>query len=108
MTLRQVVEQHAAPRRSPFVGSPETVADVLEEWFRAGAADGFNIYVSTPSQFRRFIDEVLPILRERGLARSAYEGTTLREHLGLPVPVNRHTAARQRAHETATAPLLAR
>ncbi len=108
LTLRQVVEQHAAPRRSPFVGSPETVADVLEEWFRAGAADGFNIYVSTPSQFRRFIDEVLPILRERGLARSAYEGTTLREHLGLPVPVNRHTAARQRAHETATAPLLAR
>ncbi|RZI82545.1 MAG: LLM class flavin-dependent oxidoreductase, partial [Microbacterium sp.] len=97
LTLRQVVERLSAPRRSPFVGSAQTVADTLEEWFRAGAADGFNIYVSTPSQFRRFLDEVLPILRERGLARSAYEGTTLRDHLGLPKPVNRHTAARHTA-----------
>jgi len=97
LTLRQVVEQRSAPHPSPFVGSAETVADTLEEWFRAGAADGFNVYVSTPAQFRRFIDEVLPILRERGLARSAYEGRTLREHLGLPKPVNRHTAARAAA-----------
>lgn len=95
LTLRQVVEAQSAPRRSPFVGSPLTVADTLEEWFRTGAADGFNIYVSTPSQFRRFLDEVLPILRERGLARAAYDGTTLREHLGLPAPVNRHAAARR-------------
>jgi hypothetical protein len=76
------------------VGSAQTVADTIEEWFRAGAADGFNIYVSKPSQFRRFIDEVLPILRDRGLARTEYEGTTLREHLGIPKPVNRHTAER--------------
>ncbi len=95
LTLRQVVEQLSAPRLSPFVGSAQTVADALEKWFRAGAADGFNIYVSKPSQFRRFIDEVLPILRERGLARSGYEGTTLREHLGLPTPENRHTAERR-------------
>jgi len=94
LTLRQVVERLSAPRRSPFVGSAQTVADTLEEWFRAGAADGFNIYVSKPSQFRRFIDEVLPILRDRGLARTEYEGTTLREHLGIPKPVNRHTAER--------------
>ena len=95
LTLRQVVEQAAAPRLSPFVGSAQTVADALEEWFRAGAADGFNIYVSKPSQLRRFIDEVLPILRSRGLARTAYEGTTLREHLGIPKPENRHTVARE-------------
>lgn len=95
LTLREVVERLSAPRRSPFAGSAQTVADTLEEWFRAGAADGFNIYVSTPSQFRRFIDEVLPILRDRGLARTAYEGTTLREHLGLPKPENRHTAERR-------------
>ncbi len=97
LTLRQVVETLAAPRRSPFVGTAETVADTLEEWFRAGAADGFNIYLTHPSQFRRFADEVLPILRERGLARREYEGTTLREHLGLPRPVNRHTLARDAA-----------
>jgi FMN-dependent oxidoreductase (nitrilotriacetate monooxygenase family) len=97
LTLRQVVEEHSAPRRSPFVGSPGTVADALEEWFRAGAADGFNVYVTTPGQFRRFLSEVLPILRDRGLVRSEYEGTTLREHLGLPVPPNRHAAARLNA-----------
>jgi len=91
LTLRQVVERLSAPRLSPFVGAPETVADALEEWFRAGAADGFNIYVSKPSQLRRFIDKVLPILQERGLARTHYEGTTLREHLGLPKPANRHS-----------------
>lgn len=102
LTLRQVVEQSSAPRLSPFVGSAETVANVLEEWFRAGAADGFNIYVTTPEQFRRFTAEVLPILRERGLHRTAYEGTTLREHLGLPVPENIHTAAR-RAEPAVTA-----
>jgi len=100
LTLRQVVEEIAAPHRSPFVGSAETVANALEEWFRAGAADGFNIYVSKPSQFRRFIDEVLPILRERGLARTFYEGTTLREHLGIPKPENRHTAARRAQQRT--------
>lgn len=97
LTLRDVVEAHSAPRLSPFVGSAETVANVIEEWFHAGAADGFNIYVSQPSQLRRFIDEVLPILRDRGLARSEYEGTTLREHLGIPKPENRHTAARREA-----------
>ncbi len=97
LTLRQVVDLHAAPRRSPFVGTALTVADALEAWFRAGAADGFNIYVSQPSQLRRFIDEVLPILRERGLARFGYEGTTLRDHLGLPKPGNRHTPARAAA-----------
>lgn len=103
LTLREVVERAAAPHRSPFVGSAQTVADTLEEWFRAGAADGFNIYVSTPSQLRRFIDEVLPILRARGLARTAYEGTTLREHLALPAPENRHTRARREAQVGALA-----
>jgi FMN-dependent oxidoreductase (nitrilotriacetate monooxygenase family) len=96
LTLRQVVEQMSTPRRSPFVGTAETVADTIEEWYRAGAADGFNVSVSRPAQYRRFLDEVLPILRARGLARSSYEGTTLRAHLGLPVPANRHTVARER------------
>jgi hypothetical protein len=50
--------------------------------------------VSVPSDFARFTDEVLPILRERGIVRSEYESTTLRGNLGLPIPENRHTAAR--------------
>ena len=50
--------------------------------------------VNVPSEFARFTDEVLPILRERGLASSDYRGNTLRDHLGLAIPENPHTAAR--------------
>ena len=50
--------------------------------------------VNVPSEFARFTDEVLPILRERGLASSGYRGNTLRDHVGLRVPENPHTAAR--------------
>lgn len=90
LTLRQVVERLSALRPSPFVGSAVTVADRLEEWFKSGAVDGFNVYVSHPAQFRRFVNEVIPILQERGLHRTDYTGTTLREHLGLPFLENRH------------------
>lgn len=93
LTLRQVVERLSALRPSPFVGSAVTVADRLEEWFESGAVDGFNVYVSHPSQFRRFVNEVIPILQERGLHRADYTGTTLREHLGLPFIENRHVRA---------------
>ncbi|OZM77837.1 NtaA/DmoA family FMN-dependent monooxygenase [Pseudonocardia sp. MH-G8] len=93
-TLRQTVEHVTREQRSPFVGSPRTVADEIQRWFEAGALDGLNLTVTVPSEFARFTDEVLPILRERGIVRSAYESTTLRGNLGLPVPPNRHTAAR--------------
>jgi FMN-dependent oxidoreductase (nitrilotriacetate monooxygenase family) len=95
LTLRQVVETVSSPKRTPFVGTAETVANELQRWFEAGALDGFNIHVGHPQQFARFIDEVLPILRDRGLARREYEGTTLRENLGLPFVPNRHTVARR-------------
>jgi FMN-dependent oxidoreductase (nitrilotriacetate monooxygenase family) len=96
-TLRQTVEHVTRENRSPFVGSPQTVADEIQRWFEAGAFDGINISVTVPSEFARFTDEVLPILRERGIVRSAYEATTLRGNLGLPVPRNRNTAARDAA-----------
>jgi FMN-dependent oxidoreductase (nitrilotriacetate monooxygenase family) len=102
-TLRQVVEHQLSFWRSPFVGSPLTVANEIQRWFEAGAFDGINIGVSVPSEFARFTDEVLPILRERGVARSEYESTTLRGNLGLPVPENRHTAARRTDTEIAAA-----
>ncbi|MFB2585486.1 LLM class flavin-dependent oxidoreductase [Herbiconiux liukaitaii] len=97
LTLRQVVEGIANPKRTPFAGSPETVANELARWFEERAVDGYNIHTGHPSQFRRLTEEVLPILRERGLLRREYEGTTLRENLGLPFVENRHTAARRRA-----------
>ena len=59
------------------------------EWFEARALDGFNIYIGHPEQFRRFTEQVVPLLQERGLYRTAYEGTTLRESLGLAIPTFR-------------------
>ncbi len=103
-TLRQTVEATRHFRKSEFVGSAATVADKLVEWWEARACDGFNIGVDHPAGFRRVVDEVVPILTERGVFRADYETTTLRGHLGLPVPVNRHTAARTTAPSAAVAP----
>ncbi|AMM22062.1 monooxygenase [Frondihabitans sp. PAMC 28766] len=94
LTLRQTVERFSAPKRGHFVGTPEHVADLIEEWFTGGAVDGFNIYLEQPSQFRRFVDDVVPLLQQRGIFRTEYESSTLRGNLGLPVPENRHTARR--------------
>ena len=93
-TLRQTVEFISAPKPTPFAGAPATVVGQIEEWFTARALDGLNVGVGHPSQWRRFREEVVPILAERGLVRTEYESTTLRGNLGLPVPENRHTRAR--------------
>ncbi|MFJ2172976.1 LLM class flavin-dependent oxidoreductase [Streptomyces sp. NPDC087851] len=95
LTLRQVAESLGEFRRSPFVGAPGTVADRIEEWFGAGAFDGINLAFRTDEDLNLFVDGVVPILRERGLFRTAYEADTLRGNLGLPVPANRHTDARR-------------
>ncbi|MDQ7905121.1 LLM class flavin-dependent oxidoreductase [Phytohabitans sp. ZYX-F-186] len=69
------------------VGTPEQIADDIETWFRAGAADGFNVMPDVlPSGFDDFADHVIPELRRRGLFRTDYTGTTLRDHLGLGLP----------------------
>lgn len=91
LTLRQVIEKFGSPKPSPFVGSPETIANLMQEWFEAGGVDGFNIHYRTHRQFRRFANEVLPILRDRSVVRSEYSSTTLRGHLGIPEVQNRHT-----------------
>jgi len=73
-----------------FAGTAEQVADTIEHWYEQGAADGFNIMPAVlPSGLERFVDEVVPILQERGLFRTEYTGSTLREHYGLPRPANR-------------------
>jgi FMN-dependent oxidoreductase (nitrilotriacetate monooxygenase family) len=73
-----------------IVGTPEQIADDIEHWFKAGAADGFNLMPDAlPGGIEDFVDGVIPILRQRGIFRSDYEGRTLREHLGLAIPENR-------------------
>ena len=75
-------------------GSPEQLADAITEWFLAGAVDGFNLMPDVePSGAEAFVEHVVPILRRRGLFRTEYEGTTLRDHLGLPRPQKLRTAA---------------
>ena len=67
-------------------GSPEHIADVLEDWFTSGATDGFLIAGNIlPRDLEIFVDSVVPILQQRGLFRTEYEASTLRGNLGLPV-----------------------
>jgi hypothetical protein len=78
-----------------FTGTPEQIADTIQEWFNSGAADGFNVMAPVlPSGLALFVEHVVPILRKRGLFRSEYSGKTLREHYGLPKPENTYTLAR--------------
>jgi hypothetical protein len=70
----------------------------MQEWFEAGAADGFMLSGAVlPDGLTDFIDYVLPILQERGLFRTEYEADTLHGNLGLPIPENRYTAAAREA-----------
>jgi FMN-dependent oxidoreductase (nitrilotriacetate monooxygenase family) len=90
LTVRQLIGRLGGGRgHRTFSGTPEQVADAIQSWFEAGAADGFNIMPAVlPSGLETFVDQVVPILRERGLFRSEYAGTTLREHYGLDRPAN--------------------
>jgi alkanesulfonate monooxygenase SsuD/methylene tetrahydromethanopterin reductase-like flavin-dependent oxidoreductase (luciferase family) len=88
LTVRQLIGRLGGGRgHRTFAGTPEQVADAIEEWHRQGAADGFNIMPPVlPSGLEVFVDEVVPILQRRGLFRTEYTGTTLRDHYGLPRP----------------------
>lgn len=90
LTVRQLIGRLGGGRgHRTFAGTPEQVADAIEEWYRSGAADGFNIMPPVlPSGLETFVDHVVPILQRRGLFRTEYTGTTLRDHYGLPRPVN--------------------
>ena len=73
--------------KSVIVGSAVQIADHMQTWFENGAADGFNIMAPyLPGQHDAFVDLVIPELQERGIFRTEYEGTTLRENLGLARP----------------------
>jgi alkanesulfonate monooxygenase SsuD/methylene tetrahydromethanopterin reductase-like flavin-dependent oxidoreductase (luciferase family) len=84
LTIRGLAERFAG---GTVAGTPEQIADRLQEWFTAGAADGFNVsFPYLPGPAEDFVEQVVPELRKRGLVREDYEGTTLREHLGLARP----------------------
>lgn len=87
-TLRQLLS-YLAGARGHFVtvGSPEQIADLMEDWFHDGAADGFNLMPPVlPAMLDTFVEEVVPLLQRRGLFRDTYTGHTLRAHYNLPRP----------------------
>lgn len=74
-----------------MVGTPESIANEMEAWLMSEACDGFNImFPFLPQGLDDFVNRVVPELQRRGLFRTRYTGTTLREHLGLPRIPNRH------------------
>ena len=95
LTLRQMALRSTTPKPT-FMGTPTQIADTMEAWFEAGAADGFMMNSAVlPEGFIDFLDQVLPILKERGLFRLEYEADTLHGNLGLPIPKNRFTEQAQ-------------
>lgn len=87
--VRQVLGRLAAGGgHCTMIGTPEQVANEIEKWFRNEGADGFNLMPPMlPNSLEDFIDQVIPILQQRGLFRTEYEGSTLRSHFGLEKPV---------------------
>jgi FMN-dependent oxidoreductase (nitrilotriacetate monooxygenase family) len=87
-TVRGLLHRLAGARGHRVIaGTPEQVADQIQEWYEQGAADGFNVMPpGLPGGFDLFADQVVPILRSRGLFRTEYTGTTLRDHYGLDRP----------------------
>ena len=94
LTVRQLAQMVGGFGGLEMVGTAGEIADTMQEWLETGAADGFNIMFPTgPTGLDEFVELVIPELRRRGLFRREYEGTTLRDHLGLPRSVHRHADA---------------
>jgi alkanesulfonate monooxygenase len=92
LTVRQMYERYGGARgQRTVIGTPAQIADQMEEWFLAGAVDGFLIQPAVlPTGLDEFAATVIPELQRRGLFRTEYEGSTLRENLGLHRPAGRY------------------
>jgi alkanesulfonate monooxygenase len=89
LTVRQLAQRLGGYSGLAMLGTPEMIADEMQEWLETEASDGFTImFPYLPGGLDDFTTKVVPILQERGLFRREYEGATLRENLGLPRPEN--------------------
>ena len=99
LTIRQIAQRFAqAQGHNVVVGTPVQIADMMEDWFVNGGADGYTLlqpYYTKP--LTEFVDLVVPELQRRGIFRTEYTSDTLRGHLGLPVPENRYARRRHAA-----------
>jgi FMN-dependent oxidoreductase (nitrilotriacetate monooxygenase family) len=90
LTVRQLAQRLGGFSGLAFVGTPESIADEMEDWLTSEASDGFNImFPYLPAGLDEFVERVVPELQRRGIFRREYEGKTLRENLGLARPPNR-------------------
>ena len=90
LTVRELAHRVGGYGGLSFVGTPQSIADQMEEWLMSHGSDGFNImFPFLPQGLDDFVDKVEPELQRRGIFRKEYEGRTLRENLGLPRPENR-------------------
>ena len=90
LTVRQLAQRYGGYSGLSFVGTPATIADEMEAWLFEYGSDGFNIaFPFLPQGLTDIAEKLVPELQRRGLFRRDYDGTTLRDHLGLPRPANR-------------------
>jgi alkanesulfonate monooxygenase len=102
LTVRQLAQMVGGYGGLQMVGTAGEIVDTMQEWLETDASDGFNIMFHTvPAGLDDFVNMVVPELQRRGLFRREYEGTTLRDHLGLPRPENRFFPTARRDAEAA-------
>ncbi len=90
LTVRRLAQRLGGYGGLAFVGTPESIADEMQEWLETEGSDGFNLtFPYLPDGLVDFVDKVVPELQRRGIFRRDYQGATLRDHLGLPRPANR-------------------
>jgi len=90
LTVRDLARIAGSYGGNAFVGTAAMIADEMQHWLETDACDGFNVMFPTvPAGLHEFVDHVVPELQRRGIFRRAYEGKTLRDHLGLARPANR-------------------
>jgi len=90
LTVRQLAQRYGGYSGLAFVGTAESIADEMTTWLEQQGADGFTItFPFVPQGLDEVVQKLVPELQRRGLFREDYEGTTLREHLGLPRPENK-------------------
>jgi FMN-dependent oxidoreductase (nitrilotriacetate monooxygenase family) len=90
LTVRQLAQRLGGYAGAAMVGTPQTIADTMQEWLETEGSDGFNVmFPYLPEGLDDFVNRVVPELQRRGIFRKKYEGRTLRENLGLSRPANR-------------------
>ena len=105
LTVRQLAQLVGGYGGLQMVGTPAMIADEMEAWLTQGGCDGFNVMFPTvPAGLDEFCDRVVPELQRRGIFRRDYEGTTLRDHLGLARPENRFFPRAQEARAQEAGP----